>query len=68
MDRFTLEEILEAAYLAGFEMVRNRETQLKGILILVDVSTFSFKHARQVTLPLIRKFVDIILVIIIRDN
>jgi len=57
-----VDDLLICAVLIGFEALREKNTQLNGINILVDCKGFSFTQAKQLTPTVIQKHVDLIIV------
>jgi hypothetical protein len=61
-DYISVDDMLLAVMILGWEMLGFKETQLNGIVILLDASGFGVKHARTGTPVNIQKYADLILV------
>jgi len=59
-DEVPVDDYLLALMLMGWEMLGFKETQLNGIVILIDGRGFGVKHARQGTPGNIQKYADLI--------
>jgi hypothetical protein len=58
----SLNDLLLAHLLIGTEMIRSKETQLNGIVVVIDVESVSYKVLWHIKPNVVRKFIEIILV------
>lgn len=59
-DEICVDDFLLAVMLLGWEMLGCKETQLNGMVILIDGTGFGLKHARQGTPSNVQKYADLI--------
>jgi len=56
------DEITRATLIIGLEMLHFKETQLNGIVAVIDGRGFGLNQARQITPTIIKRYIGIILV------
>ena len=57
-----VDDFLLAMMLLGWEMLAAKETQINGVVVLMDGTGFSLAHARTATPGNVSKYVNLILV------
>lgn len=58
----TVDDLLIGLMLIGWEILGDMETQINGVVVLVDGCGFGFKHAKFVSPTVVKKWVEVVLV------
>lgn len=64
----TLDDLLRAQIMIVWEMMNHKETQLNGIVVIVDGSGFSAKQVKVLTPYHVQKYITLTLVRMVFEN